>query len=133
MVETLRAQVFKLQLSENIEILGEISNNQDVIKAYEEASLFCLPSLQEGFGIVFLEAMCAGLPIVAVNISAVPEVLGDSALLVEENDLQGLADSIVRILKDDDFHRTLQLKGRKRVENFDWSVVAKRFLESLVV
>ena len=120
-------------MSENIEILGEISDNQDVIKAYEEASLFCLPSLQEGFGIVFLEAMCAGLPIVAVNISAVPEVLGDSALLVEENDLQGLADSIVRILKDDDFHRTLQLKGRKRVENFDWSVVAKRFLESLVV
>tara|TARA_Y100000588_G_C14276874_1_gene934800 strand:- start:57 stop:1133 length:1077 start_codon:yes stop_codon:yes gene_type:complete len=133
MVDSLRSQVSELGLSENIEIVGEVPANKDVVNFYEQASLFCLPSLQEGFGIVFLEAMCSGLPIVAMNVSAVPEVLGDCALLVQENDLQGLSDSIIRILQDEELYKTLQSKGRKRVENFDWTVVAKCFLESLVI
>ena len=133
MERSLRAQVSDLELSNNIEILGEVPENDDVLKAYEKAHIFCLPSLQEGFGIVFLEAMCAGLPVVAMNVSAVPEVLGDSGLLVDKNDMQGLSDSIVRLLRDDELHETLRCKGRKHVKKYDWSTVAKRFLESLTL
>lgn len=130
---SLRAQVSELELSGNVEIVGEVPKNEDVLKAYEKAHIFCLPSLQEGFGIVFLEAMCAGLPVVAMNVTASPEVLGGCALLVEKNDLQGLSNSIVRLLRDEQLHKTLRCKGRKHVKNFDWSTVAKRFLDSLAL
>jgi glycosyltransferase involved in cell wall biosynthesis len=100
---------------------------------YRRADVFCLPSLQEGFGIVFLEAMAAGLPIVAVRAGAVPEVVteGQCGLFAQPGDVDGLAQALDRLLEDEGERRRLAEGGRKRVRRYDAPRVAAEFLDAL--
>ena len=94
---------------------------------YNGADVFCLPSVQEGFGIVFLEAMAAGKPIVAARASAVPEVVRHGLLVEPESD-EALADAIETLYGDSQL-RTSLAAGRRDVEHFDMRLVARRFME----
>jgi glycosyltransferase involved in cell wall biosynthesis len=78
-LETLRGLSHKLGLDRSVTFHGAVQDDREVRAAYQEAHLFALPSLQEGFGIVFLEAMASGLPVVATRAGAAPEVIGWSA------------------------------------------------------
>jgi glycosyltransferase involved in cell wall biosynthesis len=89
--------------------------------------VFCLPSLQEGFGIVFLEAMAAGKPIVAARAAAVPEVVR-SGILVEPESPEALAEGIVRLYRDPGLCSSLASAGFRDVEQFDVHRVAGLFL-----
>ena len=91
---------------------------------------FCLPSVQEGFGIVFLEAMAAGKPIVAARAAAVPEVVR-SGLLVEPENSEALAEAILRLYRDPDLRNSLALAGWREVEQFEMRCVAARFLKEV--
>ena len=62
-------------LESSVRMLGAIADDAEVRAWYGRSSIFCLPSVQEGFGIVFLEAMASGLPIVSTNAAAIPEVV----------------------------------------------------------
>jgi glycosyltransferase involved in cell wall biosynthesis len=93
--------------------------------------VFCLPSLQEGFGIVFLEAMAAGKPIVAVRTAAVPEVVRNG-ILVEPENPEALADGIVRLYRDPYLCSSLASAGCRDVERFDVHRVARLFLSEVV-
>src|SRR6266542_5516984 len=75
-LDRLRILAGRLGLAQRVEFLGHVSFTR-LAAEYRRAGIFCLPSRQEGFGIVFLEAMAAGLPIVAARAAAVPEVLAD--------------------------------------------------------
>lgn len=106
---------------------GDLS--QDALAAeYNRADIFCLPSVQEGFGIVFLEAMAAGKPIVAANAAAVPEVVRHGVLTPPE-DAQALAEGIYRLYKDPQIRSALAEEGRRHVEQYDAPKVARVFLE----
>ena len=94
------------------------------------ADVFCLPSVQEGFGIVFLEAMAAGKPIVAARASAVPEVVRHG-LLVEPESADALADAIEKLYGDSQLRTLLAEHGRRDVEDFDMRLVARRFVETV--
>jgi glycosyltransferase involved in cell wall biosynthesis len=84
------------------------------------ASMLVLPSLEEGFGIPALEAMTVGLPVVASNRGALPEVVGEAGILIDPEDVRALATAIERLLSDDHHRRALSAKGVARAEHFSW-------------
>jgi glycosyltransferase involved in cell wall biosynthesis len=118
-----------LRLDAIVHWLGDVSL-AGLAQEYNRASVFCLPSLQEGFGIVFLEAMAAGKPIVAVRAAAVPEVVRNGILAEPEN-AESLAAGIVRLYRNPGLCRSLASAGRADVENFDIHRIAGLFLSEI--
>ena len=87
---------------------------------YARATVFAFPSLDEGFGMPLLEAMAAGTPIVTSNRSALPEVAGDAALLVDPEDTNALAEALRQLTGDVELREELARRGRARVQTFTW-------------
>ncbi len=132
-LDALRKLARRLGLGDRVRLLGAVAEDRQVREEYARASCFCLPSLQEGFGIVFLEAMATGLPVVAGRAGAVPEVVpdGEAGVLVEPTDPEALADALVRVLTDDELARRLGHAGRERAGGFTPEASARRFLEAV--
>ena len=128
----LRALHARLQLGETVRLLGHVGRDALALE-YLRARCFCLPTVQEGFGLVFAEAMAAGLPVVACRAAAVPEVVrdGETGLLVEPRTPAALAAALERVLEDDTMRKDMGMAGRKRVEELDLVPVARRFLEAV--
>jgi glycosyltransferase involved in cell wall biosynthesis len=99
---------------------------------YKRCDVFCLPSVQEGFGIVLLEAMAAGRAIVASASSSVPEVV-PHALLAPPGDAEGLAQALFTAWRDPVLRDTIACAGRERVRAYDAPLVAAQFLEALAL
>jgi glycosyltransferase involved in cell wall biosynthesis len=97
-------------------------SDQDLPALYAAARVFAYPSLYEGFGIPPLEAMACGTPVVASTAGALPEVLGDAALLVDPYDEAGLTDAL-RAAADDD--GSLRRRGLERAKRYSWSRAAE--------
>lgn len=116
----------ELRLDSTVRWLGDIGRSA-LAGEYTRADVFCLPSGQEGFGIVFLEAMAAGKPIVAARAAAVPEVV-HHGILVEPENPEALADAIFRLYRDPDLRYSLGVAGSADVERFEMLRVAKQFL-----
>jgi glycosyltransferase involved in cell wall biosynthesis len=112
----------ELRLDNAVTWLGDVSRAQ-LAEEYNRADAFCLPSVQEGFGIVLLEAMAAGKPIVASRAAAIPEVAPHS-VLVEPDNAEALAAGIERV------NRSPQPPSNW-VEQFDAPLVARRFLDAV--
>jgi glycosyltransferase involved in cell wall biosynthesis len=93
------------------------------------ASVFAYPSLYEGFGLPPLEAMAAGVPVLASNRGAIPEVAGDAALFVDPTDVDALAGGISVLLDDPDRRDAAIRSGRKRAERFSWASAVEGFVE----
>jgi phosphatidylinositol alpha-1,6-mannosyltransferase len=127
----LKRQAARLGLEEGVRFLGALPDAEHVRAEYGRAQVFCLPSLQEGFGIVYLEAMAAGLPVVAGDAAAAAEVVGPAGLLVPPRDAEALAASLVRLLKEPGLRARMGAAGRRRAEGFAWPRVARRFLEEV--
>ena len=125
----LRRLARDLQLGGVVQWLGDVSQDE-LARQYQQADVFCLPSVQEGFGIVFLEAMAAGKPIVAARAAAVPEVVRQG-LLVEPDDPDGLAAALDSLYRDPGLRRSLGEAGRAEVKAYDAPHVAGEFLEVL--
>ena len=87
---------------------------------YRLASVFVFPSLYEGFGLPPLEAMAAGTPVITSNVSSLPEVVGDAALLIDPMDAGAIADAMARVLGDAALRAELIRRGRERVKAFSW-------------
>jgi len=100
---------------------------------YRNAAVFALPTEQEGFGIVFLEAMASSLPIIATRVAAVPEVVADgvTGLLIDPGDEAALAHTLEGLLQDQDLRKRLGSAGRARVAQFAAPVVARQFLAAV--
>jgi alpha-1,3-rhamnosyl/mannosyltransferase len=91
---------------------------------YAGAGLLVMPSLDEGFGLPVLEAMSAGVPVVASRRGALPEVAGDAAVLVDAMDVEGFARAIERVVHDEAHARDLTERGRARAAHFSWARTA---------
>jgi phosphatidylinositol alpha-1,6-mannosyltransferase len=130
--DALRAQRATLGLTDTVSLLGDISP-ADLFEAYANADVFCLPSVQEGFGIVFLEAMVAGLPIVACRAAAVPEVVldGHTGLLAAPRDPAALAGALRALIADPARARALGRAGARRAGQFGLVPVARTFLDAV--
>ena len=128
----LRRQAGELKLERRVEFLGHVAFDR-LAGEYRRADIFCLPSRQEGFGIVFLEAMAAGLPIVAARTAAVPEVVPDGVcgILVSPGRPDELAGALDRLLSSAGERRRMGEAGRRRAALYDAPLVATRFLEAV--
>jgi glycosyltransferase involved in cell wall biosynthesis len=124
-----RALSSQLGLQGCVAFLGDVSQEQ-LTAEYAHADIFCFPSLQEGFGIVLLEAMAAGKPIVANDASAIPEVV-PQASLIRGNEPDAWADAIESLASDPARREEMSRAGTARVANYDRSRVAQVFLEQI--
>lgn len=121
----------ELGISDAIEFLGYVEDPDDVKlpRLYSQADVFVLPSMREGFGLVLAEAMASGLPVVASDISAIPEVVGDAGILVPPGNVEALARVLWMLTEDSTKRRELGKKARARVEaTFTWDKVIPRIM-----
>jgi glycosyltransferase involved in cell wall biosynthesis len=122
----LRDLARELEVERFVRWLGDVSMDR-LAQEYNGADVFCLPSVQEGFGIVFLEAMAAAKPIVAVQAAAVPEVVRNG-VLVDPDHPEPLANALILLHRDPDLRRLLGQAGSQYVEEYDMHRVARQFL-----
>jgi glycosyltransferase involved in cell wall biosynthesis len=115
----------RLGLAESVRFLGHVPQ-ADLPALYSAAEIFAFPSLYEGFGLPTLEAMACGTPVVASNVSAVPEVVGDAAIQVSPLDVEALADAMERLLRDERLRDELRERGLKRAAGFSWEKTARQ-------
>jgi glycosyltransferase involved in cell wall biosynthesis len=121
-----------LGITDRVQFLGYLPF--DALTAeYRNATIFALPTAQEGFGIVFLEAMASSLPVVAGRAAAVPEVVTDgvTALLVDPSDEAELTTMLENLLDDPTRRAAMGAAGLQRVQRYDAPVVARQFLEAV--
>ena len=104
---------------DRISVLGYISPS-DLASWYAKAMIFAFPSLDEGFGMPVLEAMSAGIPVVTSNRSALPEVAGDAALLVDPEDTGALSGALRDLTRTPEFRQDLVRRGVARARLFTW-------------
>ena len=122
------AMVETLNLEEHIRFLGRVPS-EHLVYLYNAARLLVHPSFYEGFGLPPLEAMTCGTPVVVSNVSALPEVVGDAAILVDPHDVDGLTVAMWRVLTDEDLRANLIAKGLKRAGKFSWERAAQETLD----
>lgn len=118
----------ELDLGSVVRWLGDASRSS-LAEEYNRCDVFCLPSVQEGFGIVFLEAMAAGKPIVAARAAAIPELV--RGILVEPDNPAALAEAIVGLYRDPRLRLSLGSAGLRDVEQFEMNRVAAQFLVAI--
>ena len=122
----------ELGLADTVTLLGEVSRAQLSVE-YVSADCFCLPTVQEGFGLVFAEAMAAGLPVVACRAAAVPEVVvhGRTGVLVNPERPDEIAAALEDMLTNQDRRKEMGEEARRRIEAYDLEPVARAFLEAV--
>ena len=118
------------RLAEELGLKGEVIFTgyvapEEMPALYNAADLFVFPSLYEGFGLPVLEAMACGVPVVASNVSSIPEVAGDAALLTDPRDADALCDTMERALKDSGLKSDLRQRGLERAATFSWEKAAR--------
>ena len=121
----LRRAVHRHQLHKYVRFLGYLPE-ETLAVMYRLAAVFVFPSLYEGFGLPPLEAMASGTPVVTSNVSSLPEVAGDAAMLVDPYDPGAIADGIYTVLTDEAARHNLRHKGLERARQFSWETSVRR-------
>ena len=106
-------------LNKYITFLGK-PDREALIRFYNAADIMLAPSLYEGFGLTILEAMACGTPVITSNVSSLPEVAGDAAILVNPMDVEAMTKAILRLQKDSAYRQNLINKGLAKAKTFTW-------------
>ncbi len=116
-------------INQKIDSLGEAGgkivltgfvDDEDLPALYSEASVFICISIYEGFGLPLLEAMQCGLPVIASDVSSIPEVVGDAGILVDPLDGDGICQAMLDLVDNGKLSHTLSEKGLERAKQFSW-------------
>ncbi len=124
----LRRAVHKHKLHKHVRFLGFLPDDTLAV-LYRLAAVFVFPSLYEGFGLPPLEAMASGAPVVTSNVSSLPEITGDAAVLVDPYDVESIVDGVRRVLTDPGLAGDMRRKGLARARDFSWERSVSRTLE----
>lgn len=114
----------------NILYLGHVRED-DLPYLYNLATIFLFPSLYEGFGLPPLEAMQSGIPVLASNTSALPEIIGDGGILHNPQDYRGFAENIMRLLDDKDLYLRTRRKALAQARKFSWKKTTEKIVKIL--
>lgn len=125
--EGVETEIRKNYLSKKVHMLGYLSGGS-LVKLYNLAQALVFPSFYEGFGIPPLEAMQCGCPVIASNRASLPEVVGSAALTVDPEDIKGLSEAIIEVLKPETQEK-LSAAGLKQAQKFSWRHSANSVLE----
>ncbi len=116
-------QITRPPLAGHVDYLGYVPAERRE-ELFRGARVFVLPSFEEGFGLPALDAMAAGVPVVASNRGALPELLGDAGLLADPSDPSAIAAALERIASDDNLRANLSLRGLDRAKPYTWDRTA---------
>jgi glycosyltransferase involved in cell wall biosynthesis len=116
------------QLRSRVNFVGIVPEER-LPSLYRGAEALIFPSLYEGFGLPILEAMACGTPVVAANTTALPEVAGDAALLVDPTSVQQISRAMEQVVSDTSLRQQLREKGRMRAAEFSWASTVSRVRE----
>jgi glycosyltransferase involved in cell wall biosynthesis len=123
-------QADRLGVREKVKFIDSASH-EDIARLYRGALAFAFPSLYEGFGLPPIEAMACGTVVVSSNVCAIPEVLGDAALLVNPLDVEAIAEGLKRVAEDSTLREELKRKGLRRAKMFTWEETARKISKVL--
>lgn len=124
----LRRAVHQSRVREVVRFLGFVK--KDELKVfYQSAEAFVFPSLYEGFGLPPLEAMALGTPVITSGVSALPEVVGEAAMIVKPENVFDIKRGIREVLLDEDLRATLIERGHQQVKRFSWYDTARQVLD----
>ncbi len=119
MYDTIFAKIQELGLEQYVWSTGYVEN-EAVPLLIAGAVAFLFPSIYEGFGMPPLEAMACGTPVLTANVSSMPEVAGDSAVLVDPFSVESIAEGMERLVEKPDLRRELSERGIRRASQFTW-------------
>lgn len=122
--ETIKSLIIQKQ----VKVISAV-DNELLVGYYRGATAFVSPSLYEGFGLPFVEAMAAGCPVIGSTAGAIPEIVGDAGILVDPMDVQGLANAMERIAAYTSLRLKLKELGIKRAKHYSWESFAKGVLQ----
>jgi glycosyltransferase involved in cell wall biosynthesis len=125
---TLRRAVHRHKLHKHVRFFGFVPD-QTLASLYRLANAFVFPSLYEGFGLPPLEAMASGTPVIASNVSSLPEVVGDAALMIDPYEPGAIADAMRQVLTDSQLRADLRARGYVRAREFSWERSVRRVRE----
>ncbi|MBD2072643.1 glycosyltransferase family 4 protein [Phormidium sp. FACHB-592] len=97
-----------------------------LVEIYNVADILMAPSFYEGFGMTVLEAMACGTPVITSNVTSLPEVAGDAAIMVEPTDVNAIVEAVHHLQNDVDYRTSLRQKGLERVRAFTWETTAEQ-------
>jgi len=127
--ERLRSLAQRLGVSDRLTFVGKLSR-AELLQEYAQAQFFVLPSIFEPFGIVLLEAMAAGLPVIASRVGGIPEIVeeGRTGLLVEPANPGAIAEALRHLCRDEALRRSMGRSARERAMRYDWDLIVPRIL-----
>ena len=102
--------------------------DDDLPYYYSSCDIFASCSIIEGFGLIFLEAMSSGKPVVAFNIASIPEVVGNGGIIVKNFDLKEMVEKIIEILSKKEVYEEYSRKAGEIAINHDWNIIARKYL-----
>jgi glycosyltransferase involved in cell wall biosynthesis len=108
----------KIEQSNKAVLLSKIPR-EDIIGLLSLSDLLLNPTLEEGFGLPNIEAQICGTPVVSSNVSCIPEVLGDSAMLVDPFNVKLISDACISIIENEDLRKDLVKKGLKNIQKYN--------------
>jgi len=127
-VKILFSSIKDLNLGRKVRFLGFVPD-EDLVSVYNLASVYCQPSFYEGFGLQILEAMACGCPVVTSNISSLPEIAGDAAVLVNPNSVAEIARGIKKLLEEKNFRDEKIQAGFSQAKKFSWDKTAEETIK----
>lgn len=124
-------QIERAGLAHRVKFLGNVSD-EEMARLYRGAAALVFVSLAEGFGLPIVEAMACGCPVITASVTAMPEVAGGAAMVVDPYDVGQIRDAMEKIAEDASLRRVLQMRGVERAKQFCWDQTAARVREALV-
>jgi alpha-1,3-rhamnosyl/mannosyltransferase len=121
------ARASTIERVRRVRYLGYVPES-DIAPLTAAATVFAYPSLYEGFGFPVAQAMAAGVPVITSNVSSLPEIAGDAAVLIDPRSLSELRDGLSRLLLSPNLRAQLAARGRERAARFQWRTCAERSL-----
>ena len=120
----------EIGVSEHVRFEGRVSDNR-LLRLFETSRLMVYPSSLEGFGLPAVEAMKAGVPLIASDRASVPEIVGNGGLTVSPDDHEALSKAMAEVLMSPERQRDLVEAGHKRGKNFSWEQTAHQTIQAL--
>ena len=102
--------------------------DEDLPYYYSSCDIFASCSIIEGFGLIFLEAMASGKPVVAFNIASIPEVVKNGGIIIKNFDLKEMAEKIIELLSNKEVYEEYSRRAREIAINHDWNIIARKYL-----
>lgn len=130
LTEGIEQQAQTLNIADRVRFTGYVADD-DLPSLISGAEGFVLPSLYEGFGMPVIEAMACGTPVVCSNSSALPEVAGDAAILVDPTSSEAIAQGITQLVHNPQLRADLRERGLQRAAQFSWQRCARETLAIL--